>query len=196
MAIDWSTLKTSISSQIATLTGLDPRLVKWVDEPSGNLAGASPIVWLRVSSMVPIGIDYETRSDNGAGEQTVSVVGHRDFTLSIRIESFALDISSAAHSVNIGEALRIRLKRSTSIAARSGIFAVREVLMTKWINYVEANRPIVVYLMDLLCGAVDVDTDDTAGTGDWIGEADVTGTIKDGPPDSTIANVTIVSKIP
>lgn len=194
MAIDWSTLKPAIAGQIATLTGLDPRLVKWVDEPSGNLAGASPIVWLRVSSMVPVGVEYETRTDNGTGDQTVSVVGHRDFTLSIRIESFALDLANDNHSANVGEALRIRLKRSTSIAARSGIFAIREVLMTKWISYIESQRTITAYLMDLLCAAVDVDIDDTDGAGDWIGEADITGTIKDGPPDSTIANVSIVAK--
>ena len=90
--------------------------------------------------------------------------------------------------MNLGEALRIRLKRSTSIQARSGIFAVREVLMSKWLGYIEANRPISAYVLDILCGAVNVDVDDTAGAGGWIGEVQTTGTVKE-QDGSTIANV-------
>lgn len=178
MGVDWATIKSTISSQIATLTKLDPRYVRWVDEPSGTLAGALPVVWLRVSSLVPVGMDYETRADNGTGEQTVTVVGQRDFTLSIRIESFTPDIADDRHSMNIGEALRVRLKRSTSIQARSGIFSVREILMSKWLGYIESNRPVSTYILDLLCGTVSTDVDDTTGAGDWIGEVQGSGTIK------------------
>lgn len=189
MGVDWATIKSAVASQIATLTGLDPRLVRWVDEPSGTLAGSLPVVWLRVSSLVPVGMDYETRTDNGTGEQTVTVVGQRDFTLSIRIESFTPDIADDRHAINIGEALRVRLKRSTSIQDRSGIFAVREILMSKWISYIESNRPISAYMMDVLCGAVSTDVDDTTGAGDWIGEVQGTGTIKE-QDGSTISSPT------
>lgn len=178
MGIDWTTIKSTISSQVATLTGLDPRNVRWNDEPSGTLAGALPIIWLRVSSLVQAGVDYETRSDNGTGEQTITVVGQRDFTLSIRIESFTPDIADDRHAMNIGEALRVRLKRSTSVQARSGIFAVRQILMSKWLGYVESERPLSTYVLDILCGTVDVDIDDTTGAGDWISEVQGMGTVK------------------
>jgi hypothetical protein len=193
--IDWATVKPAITSQMATLTGLDPSRVRWVDEPSGTLAGALPVVWMRVSSIVGTGIEYEQREDDpGGGEQTVSVIGHRNFTLSVRIESFTPDIADQRSALNIGLALRTRLKRSTAIQARAGIFAVREVLMSKWISYVEDGRPLSTYLLDLLCAATDVDTDTTTGAGDWVGEAVIDGAIKDGPPDSTIATVQIDAK--
>lgn len=179
MAIDFATIKATVTSQIATLTALDPSRVRWVDEPSGIMAGALPVVWLRISSLVPVGMDYETRTDNGANDQTVTVVGQRDFTLSIRIESFTPDIADDRHSMNIGEALRTRLKRSTAIQARSGVFAVREILLSKWIGYVESNRPISAYVLDVLCGTVNVDTDNTIGAGDWIGEVQGSGAVKE-----------------
>lgn len=190
MSIDWPTIKNTISAQIATLTALDPSRIRWVDEPSGILAGALPVIWLRVSSLVPVGMEYETRTDNGTNDQTVTVIGQRDFTLSIRIESFTPDIADDRHSMNIGEALRTRLKRSTSIQARSGIFAVRNVLMSKWLGYIESNRPVSAYVLDVLCGTVNVDTDNTIGAGGWIGEVQGTGTIKE-QDGSTIATPSI-----
>lgn len=188
--IDWASIKSTISTQIATLTALDPSRVRWVDEPSGALAGVLPVVWLRVPSLVPVGMEYETRTDNGTNDQTVTVVGQRDFTLSIRIESFTPDIADDRHSMNIGEALRTRLKRSTAIQARSGIFAVRQVLMAKWLGYVEARRPVSTYVLDILCGTVNVDADNTIGAGGWIGEVQGSGTIKE-QDGSTIASPVI-----
>ena len=176
--IDFVTIKPLVASQIAALTGLDPKLVRWVDEPSGTLAGALPVIWLCIDPLGSIGIDYEQRTDNGTDEQIVTVVGQRQFTLKIRIESFTPDIADTRHAANLGEALRTRLFRSTAKQSRAGVFAVSQVLMTKKLEYVEANRPINAYLMDLLCLAASNDVDDTPGTGDWIGEVQGSGTIK------------------
>jgi hypothetical protein len=179
--IDWATIKPSISSQIATITGLAPAPngpVRFVDEPGGQLAGISPLVWLRIDNIVTVGVDREVRTDNGTGQQTVTVVGDREFTLKVRVESFTPDIADPKHAANVGEAIKTRLKRSTSAQARAGIWGVREVLATKKLEYVEANRPITAYLVDVLCCTVDNDVDATTGVGDWIGEVQGSGTVK------------------
>lgn len=176
--IDWATIKPAIASQIATLTTLASSRVRWVDEPGGTLAGTLPMIWLRVSSVVNVGIDRELRVDNGTGEQTVTVIGQREFTLSIRVESNTPDITDAMCSLNLANAIKTRMKRSTSVLARAGQFGVRQHLGTKWFNYIENRRPISCHVVDLLCITADYDVDATTGAGDWIGEVQGTGTIK------------------
>lgn len=176
--IDWASVKSTIATQIATLTALDPSRVCWVDEPSGTLAGKLPVIWLRVSSIVNVGIDREERTDNGTNDQTVTVIGQREFTLSVRIESFTPDIADPMCSANIANAIKTRMKRSTSIQSRAGQFAVRSWLGTKWLSYVENRRPISCHVVDLLCITADYDVDNTIGAGGWIGEVQGAGTIK------------------
>lgn len=176
--IDWATIKPAIASQISTLTGLATNRVRWIDEPSGTLAGALPVIWLRVSSVVNVGIDRELRADNGTGEQTVTVIGQREFTLSIRIESYTPDITDANCSLNLANAIKTRMKRSTSVFARAGEYAIRQHLSTKWLSYIESNRPVSCHIVDLLCITADYDVDTTTGAGDWIGEVQGSGTIK------------------
>jgi hypothetical protein len=188
--IDWPSVKSTISSQVSTLTGLAPSLVRWVDEPSGILDGALPVIWLRISSIVNVGIDREERTNEGTDDQIVTVIGQREFTLSIRCESFTPDIADAKHAANIVGALKTRMKRSAAVQARAGEFAVRSWLGSKWFSYIESNRPINVYTLDILCATVDVDIDDTIGSGDWIGEVKGTGTIKEND-GSTITTVPV-----
>lgn len=178
MAIDWATIKSTIVSQVATLTGLAASRIRWVDEPSGTLAGALPVIWLRVSSVVSNGIEWETRVDNPPSNQTVTVSGLREFTLSIRCDSFSFDVADANYSGNIIEALKVRLRRSTSIMARAGVFGIRALLATNWISYIESNRPISSHTLDILCLTVDNDVDATSAAGNWIGEVTGSGPVK------------------
>lgn len=179
--IAWATIKPIISAQVARIAELPETSVRWVDEPSGLVNGVFPIVWLRVSSVVSVGMDEERYqySGNMFDGNLVNMTGPRQFTLSIRAESFTNDIADDRHAGNIIERIKVRIRRSSSLQERNGSFGIAEHLGTKWISYIEAGRPINAYVCDFLCNTVDNDTDTTEGASDWIREAIVDGTVKD-----------------
>lgn len=178
--IDWANIKPTISAQVANLADLDPTKVRWVDEPSGLVNGVLPVVWLRVSSVVSNGIEEERiNPPNALDPQQVNVCGQREFTLSIRCESFTSDVADPLYSGNIAEKIKTRIMRSTAREQRNGFFGIREKLGVKWFSYIEDGRPIQTHVLDLLCTTVNNDFDTDEDAGNWIGEALISGPVKD-----------------
>ncbi len=191
--VPWSTIKSVIQTQVAHLADLSTAAVRWVDEPSGLINGTPPVVWLRISSVVAVGIEQERLEDPSPFDPTqpqkVNVCGPREFTLSIRCESITPDISDERAAANICEKLETRFLRTTARETRSGTFSIGTSRGTKFYSYIEAGRPVSVYTLDILCttAANDVDSD---SDGSFIQEALVHGDLKDTSGD-TIQSVDV-----
>lgn len=194
--IDWNTVKQKITDQVVSLSDLPATSVRWVDEPNGGLVnGVFPIVWLRISSIVSVGCEEERYQDstNVDDDLDVNMTGQRQFTLSIRCESFTADIADPRHACNIIEKVKIRFWRTSSREQRNGSFTIANYLGTKWFNYIEAGKPIYTYVCDMLCNTVDNDIDTAQGSGDWIKEALISGPVKE-TDGSTIETIDIDAK--
>lgn len=178
--IDWASIKPLIRSQVARLAEITESNVRWTDETgSGPLAGAVPIVWMRVTALVGIGADEERFTPNGTDEQTVTVVGQRAFTLSLRCESFTPDVTDSRNAMSILERVKTRMWRTSFADERAGIFGVADCLAARWLAFTEANLVRPTYLCEFKCLTVDNDVDNTVDAGAWIGEVLSTGTVKE-----------------
>lgn len=174
--IEWSQIKPLITSQIVTLSDLPANNVRWVDEPSGPLGGVSPVVYLRIASIVDVGDDEERFDENGDDDQTVIVCGQREFTLSVRCESFTPDIADSRSAAAVIEKIKTRWFRTSSFQERAGVFGVLDCLGVKWFNYIADKRPVSTYIADFKCITVDNDEDLSPDTGAWIGEVLINST--------------------
>ena len=174
--IDWVTIVPLIKKQIADFSGIDPYLVRWVDQPSGPLNGASPVIYLRIKDVREVGDDeerYDT-SNVAAGtannDQLTTIVGQRSFTLSIRCESFTADVTNPLSGANIIGTIKSRFSRTSAQAERSGVYNVTDWLNTMFFAFVADGVPVNVYNCDLKCVTVDLDDDLSVDAGAWIGE--------------------------
>lgn len=170
MAIDWINIKGVITTLIADISGLGPTGVKWQDEAEGGMWVVDPAVFLRISSVVGIGVEEERRSESLGNDQVVDLVGQRQFTLSIRAESFEQNIASPRHASTVIENIKTRLIRTSTIEQYSGIFSIRDYMDAKWFNYTNQGRQVSAYVFDLICLTVNSDIDNTLGAGSWINE--------------------------
>ena len=174
--IDWVRIAPLIKKQVAEFSGIDPYLVRWVDQPSGPLNGASPVIYLRIKDVREIGDDeerYDTTNvaaGTANNDQLVLVVGQRGFTLSIRCESFTADVTNPLSGANIICAIKSRFSRTSAQLERSGVYNVTDWLNTMFFAYIADGVPTNVYVADLKCVTVDVDEDLSTDAGAWIGE--------------------------
>ena len=186
MSIDWPTIKSEISSLIADIGSISSKQVIWVDEAQGATWQQEPAVYLRISSVVRVGIEEERLTSSPQGlNQTVNVCGQRQFTLSIRAESFEQNVASDNFAGNLIDRIAIRIMRSTSIARLTSC-AVSTRQPTRWFNYKSDKRQVSAYIADFIMLTVDNDIDTSADAGGWIGEAVISGTVKDAPGNVSV----------
>lgn len=185
--IDWATIKPLIKAQVSELSGVIDSAVRWVDEPSGPMDGFDLVIYLRISAVSGVGREEERYESNGANDQTVTVVGQREFTLSIRCESFTQDITDPRHAMNVVERVKTRFHRTSAVQDRLGAFAVGTNLGNTWFSFIDAGgRPIDTYIADFRCLTSDADEDLTPDAGAWIGEVVTNGTVTSGSDTDTI----------
>jgi hypothetical protein len=174
-------VKATMGGILSNIAEIPPNAIRWMDEAQGAVWTDAPALFLRISPIQGQGIDTESIAGEGADDVVVTVDGQRRFTLSIRCESFEQDFASPQHAANVADTLRIRLKRSSTIAQWRGVCALESIQPTKRIDYKSAGRSVSAYAIDLMMRTADQDVDTTAGSGDWIGEAIITGAL--GPSD-------------
>lgn len=183
--IDWTSIKSAVRPAISDLTALPAAQVKWRDESAGSGWITDPTIYLRLKDITEVGYQQEVRSDNAPADQTVTVTQQKQFTLSIRAESFSQPIDSPKHAGALIDVLRTRLKRTTSTERFHGLFSILLYQRVQFFEYVNQDRQVCAYVMDLTCGAVDNDIDTTTGAGGYINEVIGTGTVG-GVPSPTI----------
>lgn len=179
--IPWLTIRTEVAAVMLAVTGLPTPQVYWRDEPIAATWHADPMVSMRIGMTAGRGIEEEALAYSGPNaDQTVTMTGQRDFTLSLRAESFEQDVSSPKFAANMLDQIRIRLRRSSTRAMVTS-FALQTFEPTRWFNYKSDGRQVSCYVLDIHCSAVDTDIDTTPGAGGWINEVDINGTV-DGNP--------------
>jgi len=189
--IDWQTIRTVAKSLVEDLSGVT---VRWQDEAEGTVWDNAPIIYLRVSALVGVGIPEEQYKDAVPDDMLVNVAAQKRFTLSLRAESFDQNLADGQHAGAILETLKTRLKRTTTIERLRNIFCIQESLNSSWFNYTNQGRQVSAYTLDLLCATVDNDTEDTAGAGGYIDEVMVqSNSVRniDGTPTATQVNLDI-----
>jgi hypothetical protein len=188
--IDWPNIRPLIQEQITSFAEVVlPQNVRWVDVPSGPLQGAQPVIWLRVSSISDVGIDEQLYEDTPHGNDLTSLIGgQRTFVLSIRCEAQNADLTDPSHPANIVQRIKTRFSRQSGLDERADIFGVYDWSKAQWFDYLADNRPVAVYVLDLMCCTVDNDDDLTEDAGAWIGATTGDGIIKE-TDGSTVATV-------
>lgn len=180
MAIDFTLIKAEITAFMPALSGLPAAAIRWRDEPEGSTWTQGPSLWMRLQSTSRVGIEEEFRVDDPVppytGDQTVTIVGQRQFMWSLRAESFEQDIASDDFAGNIADRVAIRLMRASSIFARTA-FGIVMRHPTQFLSFRESGRQVSCYVLDILCVTKDTDIDTSAHAGDWIGSARVYGDV-------------------
>lgn len=191
--INWPVIKSTAKALVADLTKLGPERVRWRDEAEGSTWTKDASIYLAVRDIRDLDYGQELRSnatDTDGNvidtDQDVTIAVQKAFTLSVRCESFSQDLSDKRHAGAILDAFSTRLCRSSTIERLRGIFAIADSTPPLWIGYVDNDRQVSVYQMDLFCLTVDNDIDDTVGAGSYIDEIEIEGTIVDGANQRTI----------
>lgn len=178
-------VKATMGGILSTIAEIPPNAIRWMDEAQGSVWTGSPALFLRISPTSTQGIDVESVTAEGdSNPQVVTVDGQRRFTLSVRCESFEQDIASPEHAANIADTIRIRLKRTSTIAQWRGVCALEAMQPTNRVPYKNQGRNVSAYVIDLMMRTADQDIDTTLGSGDWIGEVIIDGQV--GPTDPPI----------
>lgn len=176
--IDFTSIKAEIDAFMPDLSGLPAAAIRWRDEPAGSSWTQGSSLWMRLQSTSRMGIEEEFRTDNGVSNQTVTLVGQRQFSWNIRAESFEEDIASDAFAGAIIDRVAIRLMRSSQIFARTA-FGIVHRTPTQFFSYKDMGRQVSCFVLDILCVTKDTDIDASTHAGDWIGSARVHGTVDD-----------------
>lgn len=183
-------MRDAMAEAVTVMAGLPPGSVVW----AGDLQATSVVVGTRAvltaNSVKTLGRDEERRKDdpvNPLNDQVVSRCGQRNFTWSIKLES-QTQLPGATVRV-LADRVRVRLFRPSVLAILNAAgMSVADILATNESDYLIGGRSASWANIDLLMNAVENDTDDTVGTGDWIGDAQISGTVHDG---STSVPVTL-----
>ncbi len=177
--INFPAIKAEINAFMPSLSGLPAAQIRWRDEAAGSayMPGTTSL-YMRLMTTSRVGIEEEFREAGPAptADQTVTLVGQRQFSWNLRAESFEQDIASAKFAGNILDTICLRLMRSTSIFARTS-FGIVHRTPTQFFSYKDSGRQVSCYVLDILCATKETDVDTTRGAGDWIGAAHVTGDI-------------------
>lgn len=174
--IDFTSIKAEIKAFMPALSGLPADQIRWRDEPEGSTFVGDPCIFMRLQSTTRTGIEEEFREDNTTGDQTVTLVGQRQFTWSIRAESDEQNIASNRSAQAVADRVAIRLMRASNIYARTA-FGIVKRYPTQWVNYKASGRQVSCYMLDILCVTNDTDIDTTRGAGGWIESARVYGDV-------------------
>lgn len=116
--MDYEALQLALAAWVAALTGLDPAVVVWENDPRPLTDGVVALLaWLAEPT---VGVDETRVEDTGAAipapDLSVTVVGCRTLTLQVALETFRQD-PAAPHARALASALRARLRTPTSLAA-------------------------------------------------------------------------------
>ena len=176
MSIDFATIKAEIAAFMPDLSGLPAAQIRWRDEAVGSTWVADPSVWMRLQTTTRMGTEEEFREDNGTENQTVTLVGQRQFGWNLRVESFEQDIASDKFAATVMDRICIRLMRSSQIWARTS-FGIVHRTPTQFFSYKDSGRQVSCFVLDILCATKDTDIDTSAHAGDWIGSVHVTGKV-------------------
>ncbi len=174
--IDFTTIKTEINAFMPDISGLPAAAIRWRDEPAGSSYTQGASLWMRLQSVTRTGIEEEFRADDPPGQQTVTLVGQRQFMWNVRAESFEQDIASEDFAGNILERVNIRLMRSSQIWARTA-FGIVNRTPIQFFSYKESGRQVACYVLDIQCVTKDTDIDASTHAGDWIGSVRVYGDV-------------------
>lgn len=189
--MNWPLMRQTLASAIPLMTGLPPASVVW----KGSLEEASVVVGTRavlsVASLVGVGIDEERLEADTVhvlGAAKVNNCGQRAFTWSIQIECQNQGPDNTARM--IADFIRARIKRRSikTLLETNGI-AIGQVLGTTYRDYLASGRMISWAAIDFRLLAAENDLDRDEGTGYWIGEAQISGTVKDTGGD-TLGTIT------
>ncbi len=181
----WSDIRPALAGIVSDLTGIPPASVVW----RGSVAATSAVIGTRailsVNSIQTAGVDIEVYDPpaHPTDPAVVTRYGQRQFTWSILIESQNLQLPAR----ELIDLIRIRLQRTTTITRLNAVgVAVSTFLSTTQNDHIASGRMVTVGIMDVRMLAGDMDIDETIGSGDWIGEAIIDGSI---PPNTVHLDV-------
>jgi hypothetical protein len=177
--IDWQAIKDQIRQAVSELTEMQPNQVIWRDEAKGATWNNPPTIYLRIPGLQDIGVAEERTTLPGPDDNVVVEVSQqKTFMLQVRCESFEQNIASPKFPGTILSTLRTRLRRSTSIFQRAGLFAIWDYGRVNKADFIaQDGRQVPCYVVDLRCATVDNDLDVSVGAGGWIREAEIAGTV-------------------
>lgn len=197
--IDWKAIKAQLGAIIADISELGPEHVRWMDESQGSEWHVEPSIFLRLKTTKRQGIEEERRTDveievddeTKVVDQVVEMVGQRQFTLSIRVESFDQDVASERFAGNVVDRIAIRLMRSTT-KERLTSCAIETREATQFLDYLSGGRRVSCYVLDVQMRTIDIDRDKTAAAGSFIERVEGEGTIA---ADGTEVDVSIAASL-
>lgn len=179
--MDWAAIRTAMQQAVTEMIAVPLDHVVW----KGSFNESSMLVGTRVilsaSSIGDIGWDEERREDdsvNPLGDQSVNRCGVRTLQWQLRVRAQNQGPDNAART--LADQLRVRVFRP-SVKAILGAVGVTpaQTSATTNVDYQAAGRLLSESSFEVLCNAVENDIDTTDGAGSWIGEALISGPVKD-----------------
>jgi hypothetical protein len=178
--------KAALLTLVQTLSGVQ---AKWRTDPefvagmAPGVASSHAWIWLSVTSTRAIGVDDYRQVFNAAmGNLDSQIAGNRMFTLSLRAESYDVNIEA----FDLVEAVRVRLRsfKARGIFAPAGLALVDiqpTAVFTNVITDAGTKRTLKVAVMDIRWAYVSTYSptadDDAGGTIDTVDGGTIPGTL-------------------
>lgn len=166
--MNWNNIRRGLKATIEGIDGLDHAgAVEWADSADASKIRPPPRIDLSVRSLRGFGDDEERQDlDEDTGVMTTVLCGHRQFTLSIRVES---DQATGAEAMTIADRLRVRFGRNNVVEElRNEGLAVADFAPTQVLDWKTDGRALCVAVLDVFMNAAENDVDDHERAGDYI----------------------------
>jgi hypothetical protein len=168
--IAWDTIRPAIRTQIASVVGINEKLVSWQDRKKYYNPAAS--IQLKITAVHSRGRDEERYTDTAEGFKRY-LVGWRYFTLSIAVESLSQEDDEIA--LNYTELIRTRFRRRSIKEALEAVdVVILDDLSTVEIPLKDGDRVWSKNAFDFLMCASFTD-EDTDYDGSWIESVGISG---------------------
>jgi hypothetical protein len=173
--MSWATIRPVLKSLVAELSGLTAH---WEDQKRPFVPSAiRALALLSVSPVTPVGVDdivIDYDADRTEGQEICdNVLGVRNFTLSVKVESY--EQGDALAAVNYLENLRNRLKRrSTGAALRAVGVAIRGTEPSRDLSALRDDRWTSIAVLDIRLRMAVSETDAAHGYS-YIETVEITG---------------------
>lgn len=166
--MNWTTIRSTLKTAIEGVDGLSHAgAVEWGDSAQASVMRPMPRIDLTIRSLRGIGDDEpRTGYDEDTDTMETALCGHRQFTVSIRVES---DKATGGEAMTIADRLRVRLGReNVTQALRTGGLAIADIAATQVLDFKTDGRALVVAVLDVIVNAAENDVDDHERAGDFI----------------------------
>lgn len=165
--MNWAPIYSALA-QAAALTGIPASSIGWAGQPANADWTMGASLSMQIRDLHALGFDDEERTDNAPANQTVTVVGQRQFTWSIWCQIQNSD--PATIGISYLDKLRARLARTTTeqeILLPAGL-AVVEIHPTQSLASIQAARKVSYYVMEVTMACAENDVDASANAGEYI----------------------------